>query len=285
MTAAYLDLDAVQAFVRIADLGSFTRAAEASQTTQSAISLKLKRLEKRLGCRLVERTPRHVQLSVRGVEFLGHARQLLDVHDRACTVVGQARKRLIIGISDHVAGPELPALIAHMNNHDPQLLVEIQIGSSADLLRQFDRREIDTAIVRVNNERNDGELIAEERFDWFAAPNWTYRADEPLPLITMPEPCGVRTIASDLLDEAGVSWREVFVGGGVSTVAAAVTAGIGVSALAPRMLPLGAVNVGKRLGLPKLPCLPILCHSRIDDEAKHDALAVLSAAFRAAVVK
>ena len=57
-----LDLDAVQAFVRIADYGSFTRAAEAGRTTQSAISLKLKRLEERLGCRLVERTPRHVEL-------------------------------------------------------------------------------------------------------------------------------------------------------------------------------------------------------------------------------
>ena len=53
-----LDLDAVEAFVRIAELGSFTRAAEAMRTTQAAVSLKLKRLEERLGCRLVERTPR-----------------------------------------------------------------------------------------------------------------------------------------------------------------------------------------------------------------------------------
>ena len=55
-----LDVDAVRAFVRIAELGSFTRAAEALRTTQGAVSLKLKRLEERLGCRLVERTPRYV---------------------------------------------------------------------------------------------------------------------------------------------------------------------------------------------------------------------------------
>src|SRR5688572_12271023 len=61
-----LDLDVVQAFVRIAELGSFTRAAEAMQTTQAAVSLKLKRLEERLGCRLVERTPRYVELSAQG---------------------------------------------------------------------------------------------------------------------------------------------------------------------------------------------------------------------------
>ncbi|MFN5450256.1 LysR family transcriptional regulator, partial [Bradyrhizobium sp.] len=57
MTEHPLDLDEVQAFVRIAELGSFTRAAEAMQTTQAAISLKLRRLENRLGCRLIERTP------------------------------------------------------------------------------------------------------------------------------------------------------------------------------------------------------------------------------------
>ncbi|OYU72857.1 MAG: LysR family transcriptional regulator, partial [Alphaproteobacteria bacterium PA3] len=56
MTERLLDLDAVQAFVRIAALGSFTRAADALQTPQAAVSLTLKRLELRLGHRLIERT-------------------------------------------------------------------------------------------------------------------------------------------------------------------------------------------------------------------------------------
>src|SRR5215217_7174455 len=102
-----LDLDAVQAFVRVAELDRFTRAAEAMRTTQSAVSLKLKRLETRLGCRLIERTPRHVQLSAQGAVFLDHARQLLEVHERALAAFTGARQRLAIGISDHVAGPTL----------------------------------------------------------------------------------------------------------------------------------------------------------------------------------
>lgn len=44
MIATSLDLDAVRAFVQIVELGSFTRAAEALQITQAAVSLKLKRL-------------------------------------------------------------------------------------------------------------------------------------------------------------------------------------------------------------------------------------------------
>ena len=278
-----LDLDSVWAFILIADLGSFTRAAEAMQTTQAAISLKLKRLEDRLGCRLVERTPRHVQLSARGLAFLEHARELHAVHDRALTAFARARQRVTIGISDHVAGPELPALIARMNAQDQQLLIEIRIGFSGDLLQSFDRRELDAAIVRLHAGRDDGTMIAEERFGRFAAPGWQHRADEPLPVATLAEPCGVRVMAGQVLDAAGIPWMEIFVGGGVAAVAAAVTAGLGVAALAPRMLPLGAVDVGPRLGLPALPRLPILIHSRVKEDRPRDALAALSAAFRSAV--
>jgi DNA-binding transcriptional LysR family regulator len=278
-----LDLDAVQAFTRIAELGSFTHAAEAMQTTQGAVSLKLKRLEERLGCRLVERTPRSVQLSARGAAFLQHARKLLEVHDRALADFAGARQRLTIGISEHVAGPELPALIARMNAQDPQLLIEIRIGSSGDLLQSFDRRELDTVIARLHAGRSDGEVLAEEKFGWFATPGWQHRAGEPLPVATMAEPCGVRALASELLDAAGVPWTEAFVGGGVAAVVAAVMAGLGVAALDPRMLPFGAVDVGARLGLPDLPRLPVLLHSRVKDDRSRDALAVLSAAFRSTV--
>ncbi|MDZ5451083.1 LysR family transcriptional regulator [Labrys sp. ZIDIC5] len=278
-----LDLDAVRAFVHIADLDSFTRAAEVLQTTQAAVSLKLKRLEERLGCRLVERTPRYVQLSPQGAAFLEPARELLAGHERALAVFATTRQRLTIGLSDHVAGPDLPALIARMNTQDPQLLIEIRIGSSGDLLQSFDRRELDSVIVRLHAGRSDGEVIAEEKFGWFAAPDWQKRAGEPLPLATMAEPCGVRAMAGRLLDDVGLPWRESFVGGGVAAVTAAVMAGLGIAALAPRMLPLGAVEVGARLGLPELPRLPVLLHSRVRHERPRQALAALAAAFRAAV--
>jgi len=283
MTERPLDLDAVDAFVRIAELDSFTRAAEAMRTTQAAVSLKLKRLEERLGCRLVERTPRYVQLTARGASFLEHARELLRLHDRALAEFASERQRVTIGISDHVAGPELPSLIARMNAQDPQLLIDIRIATSGDLLQSFDRRELDTVIVRLHVGRNDGEVLAEEQFGWFAAPNWQHRAGEPLPIATMAEPCGVRALAAQLLDGAGMPWTEVFVGGGVPVVAAAVMAGLGVAALAPRMLPFGAVDVGAKLRLPNLPRLPVLLHTRIKDGRPRDALLALSAAFKSAV--
>ncbi|WP_320177675.1 LysR substrate-binding domain-containing protein [Roseovarius pacificus] len=278
-----LDLDSVHAFVLIADLGNFTRAAEATGTTQSAISLKLKRLEEKLGSKLLERTPRYVKLSSSGAAFLEPARELLKVHDQAISVFSEARQRLTIGISDHVAGPELPALIARMNAQDPRLLIEIRIGSSSDLLQSFDRRDLDAVVARMHVGRDDGQILSLEKFGWFASPDWHYRAGEPIPIATMPEPCGVKIMASELLDKADVSWDEVFVGGGVAAVAAAVMAGIGVAALTRRMLPLGAIDVGPQLGLPALPRLPVVLHSRAQGERRQRAISALSAALKNAV--
>lgn len=283
MAAKPLDLDAVRAFIHVAELDSFTRAAEAMETTQAAVSLRIQRLERRLGHQLVERTPRYVHLSPHGAAFLERARELIEAHERALGVFGEARQRIAIGVSDHVAGPDLPALIARLNTQDPQLLIKIRIGSSGDLLQSYDRRELDAVIARLNLGRDDGEVLAQESFGWFAGTGWQPRAGEPLPVATAAEPCGVRAMAGRLLDAAGIPWIETFVGGGVSAVAAAVSAGLGVAALAPRMLPLGVVDVGAKLRLPEIPRLPILLHTRIQSGPPRELLATLSAAFRSAV--
>jgi DNA-binding transcriptional LysR family regulator len=282
MISRHLDLDAVQAFIQIAELGSFTRAAEAMGTTQAAVSLKLKRLEDRLNCRLIERSPRHVKLSSRGAAFLDLARDLALAHERALAGFSAAPRRLTIGISDHVAGPELPALIARMNAQDLRLLIEIRIAASRDLLLSFDHRELDTVIVRQDDGRVRGELLAEEKFGWFAAPSWQYRQGEPLQLATLADPCAIRATATQLLDHAGIAWTEVFVGGGVAAVVAAVTAGLGMAALAKRMVPLGVVDIGPQLGLPSLPRSPVHLYSRANDSRSREALSALAAAFKGA---
>src|SRR5262245_36442741 len=238
-----LDIDAVQAFVLIADLQSFTRAAEASGATQSAISLKLKRLEARLGRRLVERNPRLVRLSADGARFLEGARELSAAHERALGIVGGATIRLAIGISDHAAGPELPQLLGRVNAADPALCFDVRVGFSRDLLDHYDRGEIDAVIVRREADRRGGETLLQDRLGWFAAPTFQHRKDEPLRLASLAATCGVRGIATRALDAAAVPWIETFVGGGVAAVAAAVTAGLAVAPLAARIAPVGAVDV------------------------------------------
>jgi DNA-binding transcriptional LysR family regulator len=277
-----LDLEAVQAFILTADFKSFTRAAEAMDTTQSAVSLKIKRLEDGLGRKLLERTPRLVRLSADGTAFLEPARHLVAAHHGAIGSFGLEQRRLVVGISHHIVGGELAVLLKRMNNAEPSLVLEMRVSTSGEVLEDFERGAIDAAIVlRHDNRRRDGETILEEAFAWMAAPDFETRAGEPLRLATQAEPCSVRSMAIDALKAAGIPWTEVFVGGGIATTGAAVSAGLAVAALGRRVAPRDAIDVGAKFGLPPLPSRDVVLHSSVSDRGTKNSLKTLAAAIRA----
>ncbi|MFD1554279.1 LysR family transcriptional regulator [Paraburkholderia silviterrae] len=274
-----LDLDAVRAFVLVAELHSFTRAADALDTTQSAVSLKLKRLEAHLGRQLLERTPRVVRLSLDGRAFLGAARELLGAHERALgTLTGEAR-RLTLGLSEHVADAQLARQLALLRAHDPGLVIALHLGLSAQLLAQFDERRLDAVIVRQEADeapRGDARLLFDEPLVWLASSEWQWEPGTPLPLALLEGPCAVRAAAIAALDAAGIAWQEVFVGGGVAAVGAALEAGLAVSALARRVAPRALVDVGAKHALPPLPVSRVTLHSRVRDPRSAATLQLLA---------
>ncbi|OOG46666.1 LysR substrate-binding domain-containing protein [Rhodanobacter sp. C01] len=276
-----LDLDAVKAFVLTADLQSFTRAAEALDSTQSAISLKLRRLETQLGRRLLERTPRQVRLSAEGAAFLASARELMGAHDRAVASFSMEQRRLVIGISHQIVGSELPALLRHMNEHDPHLLIELRVAGSRDVVQAYEEGKLDAALVLqpVSRQRN-GEKLFSERFAWIAAADWQPRTGQPLPLSTQGETCSIRSDAVHALNQAGIAWTEVFVGKGAAVVGAAAAAGIAIAVMARRSAPPGTVDIGKALALPVLPTQEVVLYSVLNDARSRNALRALGAAFK-----
>lgn len=275
-----LDVEAVQAFVLVADLQSFTRAAHALGTSQAAISVKVKRLEDRLGYRLLERTPRKVRLSVQGTTFLGPARNFITAHELAIGGLSSTPRRLAIGISDQVAGPGLPMLLKNLNAHDPTVVIEVHVNASRNLMEAFDKGELDAAIVREEGGRRGGERLIRERLGWYAASHWEHEAGQPLRIASLAATCGVRALATQALDAVGMDWTEVFIGGGNAAVGAAVSAGLAVAAMPHSIAPVGALDVGQRYGLPRLPDSDVVLHAAPRDPGSRAALRALAASFR-----
>ncbi|NWA24349.1 LysR family transcriptional regulator [Pseudomonas gingeri] len=280
MARPSLDVESVQAFVAIGDFQSFTKAAEALGTTQGAISVKLKRLEERLGYKLIERTPRLVRLSAAGAMFLNPAREFIAAHDRAMAALSSECRRFRLGIAEHVAGPEIPTLLARLNERDPALTIEVRLENSRSLLDAFDNGELDAVIVRQEDDRRDGEDLGPEHFGWFAAPCFHQQPGKPLRLAALAPCCGVRDIATRALLNAGIQWNEVFVGGGHAAVVAAVSAGLAVAAFSCRLAPADTVEVSQSLGLPELTASRIMLHTTLTDGRSRDALRVLAAVYR-----
>lgn len=278
MTA--LDIPTVQAFLLVADLHSFTRAAEVLGTTQAGVSMKLQRLEATLGKRLVERSPRAVRLTADGTAFQDHARALMTAHDRALSGSAPIIQRLTLGVSDHAAGPELVPILEKLNDASPSLTLAVTIGFSRTLLDAFDGGGLDAVVVRQEGSRRGGETLCTDDFGWFASPGFQWSKGETLPVAALAAPCGVRAMAVRALDKARVKWTETFVGGGVSAVVAAAAAGLAVAPLAKRIAPAGMVDVGPALGLPKLGASKVMLYSRVSDAPKRAALRILAATFR-----
>ena len=277
-----LDVDAVRIFVMVADLQSFTRAAAALGSTQATISVKLRRLEEKLGSRLIERTPRRVALSAKGAVFLPAAREFLASHERALTEFSAASCRLALGFVDHVAGPDLSTLIAQLHAHDPSLSLNVRIDTSSMLEEAFDRGELDAVIVHQEDGGRRGEALSRTHYGWFAAPAFEWRPETPLRLALLSTVCNCpdRVRAIDALDRAGIAWSEAFVGGGGAAVNIAVSAGFAVSALAYRVVPPGLVEVGRKLGLPPIPPSEIILHAHALAPRAREGLHMLTTAFR-----
>ncbi|MFJ2995700.1 LysR family transcriptional regulator [Pandoraea sp. NPDC087047] len=280
-----LDVEAVHAFVLVVELKSFTRAAEAMDSTQSAVSLKIRRLEEMLGRRLLERTPRLVRLSAEGGAFLAKARALVIAHQGALTSFDAGRRHLTVGISHHVIGPELPMLLRRVSDAEPGLALEIRVARSQDILNDFDRGILDAAIVLKQNDRREGEIVVSEAFGWMAAPDFEHRPGEPLRIAAQAEPCSVRDMAIAALDRAKIGWTEVFTGGGVLMIGAAVSAGLAVAALGRRVAPPGVIDIGSMIGLPPLPARDVMLYSNLTDRHTRHSLKVLTAAIRSTALR
>src|SRR5574343_75600 len=94
--AMKIDFDGVQAFVLVAELGGFNKAAEQLHITQTALTRRIQKLEAYLGLKLLDRTTRRVEMTAVGRDFLPQARAIVN---EMTTAVGRLKD-----MSQHAKG-------------------------------------------------------------------------------------------------------------------------------------------------------------------------------------
>lgn len=164
-----ITLRQLRAFIAAADCGSFTRAAEALNLTQSALSGLIKELEQNLGVKLFDRSTRQLHLSEAGNHLLPQARRILnevsvfgsEVRHLKSGSLGQVR----IAVSQQLAASALPALIAEFCRMHPGIQVGLIDCSVEQVLQRVQDNEADFGI---GPERSYGSDIESE--DFFTLP-------------------------------------------------------------------------------------------------------------------
>ncbi|TMP39181.1 LysR family transcriptional regulator [Pseudoalteromonas citrea] len=270
-----LDIEAIKAFIAISEHKSFTIAAEALGTTQASLSVKLKRLEEKLNVRLLERTPRKVTLSQVGQSFLPSAHRLIEANNDALSTLIAPKKQFKLGVGCHVFGPEIQKVLARLNDVDPLLQVELTVDSSRKLYEDCNNRLLDAIIIRSDDGRYDGDKLCPEHFGWYAAKNFFYDQQGPLPIANLKDHCGLRNVATQTLDSASIEWHEAFVGNNITAIITAISAGLAVGIFPHRAAPNDLIEVSNSLSLPPIPPSSVLIYTAIFDRQTRDTIKMI----------
>ena len=240
-------------FAQVAELGSFSAAAERNGVTQPAVSLQVRQLERRYGLKLVERVGRRARPTAAGLELLTHIRAIdatLAQAEQAMTAhASQVSGRLRLGTGATACTYLLPPLLADLRRRFPALEVVASTGNTADMLRGLENNALDIGLVTMPA---PGRMFQVEplREDEFVAifpahgpipvpASATPQALAALPLVLFEPGARTRRLVDDWFEKAGLAAKPVMELGSTEAMKEIVAAGLGCAVL-PRLAVSGA---------------------------------------------
>jgi len=234
-----IDTFTLQCFLAAAETGSFTKAAERVERTQSAISQRLAKLEQMLGKPLLVRG-KTFSLTPEGEIFLGYARQIFALHREVLDRFKQPELEgeVRFGLPENFASVFLSEVLADFSRLHPRILLTIECDLTLNLFDRFKQKEFDVVLVKMNRPEDfpHGLDVWSEPLKWVGDPSLIDPA-KPVPLVLSPQPCVYRAAALRALENASRTWRLVFSSPSYAGTVAAVKAGMGITVMPATMIP------------------------------------------------
>ncbi|MGH7030753.1 MAG: LysR family transcriptional regulator [Stellaceae bacterium] len=212
--AAVMELRSLHYFVRIAELGSITRASAHLQIAQPALTRHVQRLEDELDAALFTRANRGVRLTEAGHKLLDSAQRILRDVERAGDEI-RAHKahpsgKIILGVTPTLCPVVVPELFARMRRHYPMIELKVVHAGMVRLEEFLIDGRVDLALL---SEISKSRLILSNRL-----------AEEEMVLITRP---GTRPRAVVLAEE--LNRTPLILGDGLRAALDVLLAGHGIA--------------------------------------------------------
>lgn len=148
-----MELHQLRYFVAVADLGSFTRAAEQCHVTQPSLSQQIIKLEKELGQPLLERLGRRVRLTDSGRVLYDRAVDILQSIDQAkrsvCEAGENGQGRLVVGAIPTIAPYVLPPLLQTFRRGCPRAEIGVLENLTAFTVKGCLTGDVDVGLVAL----------------------------------------------------------------------------------------------------------------------------------------
>jgi len=270
-----LESTLLRAFVSVVDSGSFVRAADRLNRTQSALSMQIKRLEEMLNAELFDRTVRPPQLTIAGEKLVAYAREIISLNDsalediRASEVAGAVR----LGIMEDLAVTHLSPVVHTLRSEYPLVRVDVETGLTASFVDELGIG-FDIVVAMTSTDHKEGDLLFRGRSCWVSSPEYNITEADEIQLALSRSQCLFRKWATSALERAGRRWHIGLVSTSIAAISSYIADGRSVSVMKDVTIPPYLVEVGQEAGLPSLPDYEIrLIRSAAGQRGPYKALA------------
>ena len=163
-------------FIQVAELGSFTRAAEQLGYSQSTVSFQIKQLEDELGFLLFERINHTITLTERGRELVSYAHQVRALTDefKERLTTEELTGHIHIVTPDSVCDDMINSHYINFHNMHPNISIKFTTADTLVMFDMLDHNEADIIITLDNHSYNKDYIIAKEEelsMHFVASPN------------------------------------------------------------------------------------------------------------------
>ena len=152
-------------FIHVAELGSFTKAAEQLGYSQSTISFQIKQLEEELDCLLFERINHTITLTERGRELVSYAhevRKLTEEFRESLTSEEECHGHIHIVTPDSVCEEMIYSHYIDFHRQYPSISIKFTTADTAVMFEMLDRNEADAIITLDSHSYRKDYIIAKE---------------------------------------------------------------------------------------------------------------------------
>jgi len=246
-----VDLRQLEIFVKVAELGSFSRAAEALFLTQPTVSEHIRTLEDELGVRLLDRLTRGAAVTRAGQLLSSYANRMLALAREARQAMdgfqGRMRGELLVGASTIPGEYVLPAMIGRFKEKYPDISITLLIGDSQAVIDWVGEGRAELGVVGARPSHrgvdykelmpDDVVVVVPAAHPWHGRKQITFDALRGEPLLIRERGSGTRAALEAALGEAGKdlsSFRIVGEMGSTQAIKQAVKVGVGVSVMSKR---------------------------------------------------
>jgi len=148
-----MDIQSIQAFLKVSELGSFSRAAEELFITQPAVSKRIQSLENSLNTTLFDRIGKRVQLTEAGLALMPNYLRIIEALNESHRIISNLREKtsgvLKLATSHHIGLHRLPPVLKQYSQIFPDVTLELQFMDSEQATQLVLQGEIELGIITL----------------------------------------------------------------------------------------------------------------------------------------